>query len=41
MSELAALSGLTKSGLSHRFKKITAIAMQLEGKEKDETNEVF
>lgn len=31
MGELAALSGLTKSGLSHRFKKITDIARHLEG----------
>ncbi len=31
MSELAALSGLTKSGLAHRFRKISDIAKQLEG----------
>ena len=41
MSELAALSGLTKSGLSHRFKKIAMIATQIEGKEHNETNENF
>lgn len=39
MGELAALSGLTKSGLSHRFKKIAGIAMQLEGNEKNEIEE--
>ena len=36
MSELAAQSGLTKSGLSHRFKKIADIAKQIEGQKKDE-----
>lgn len=37
MGELAALSGLTKSGLSHRFKKITDIAKNIKGKTDDET----
>ena len=36
MSELAAQSGLTKSGLSHRFKKIADIAKQIEGQREDE-----
>lgn len=36
MGELAALSGLTKSGLSHRFKKITDIANNIKGKTHDE-----
>lgn len=31
MSELAALSGVTKSGLAHRFKKLADIARQIEG----------
>ena len=31
MSELAALSGVTKSGLAHRFKKLADIAKQIEG----------
>ena len=35
MSELAQ-SGLTKSGLSHRFKKIADIAKQIEGQREDE-----
>jgi DNA-binding transcriptional regulator WhiA len=37
MSELAALSNLSKSGLSHRFKKISNIAIQIEGQENNET----
>lgn len=36
MSELAAQSGLTKSGLTHRFKKIADIAKQIEGQQHDE-----
>lgn len=36
MSELAGILGVTKSGLVHRFKKITDIAKQLEGTKKDE-----
>ena len=36
MGELAVLSGLTKSGLAHRFKKIAAIAKEIEGLENHE-----
>ncbi|WP_301860217.1 DNA-binding protein WhiA [uncultured Megasphaera sp.] len=36
MSELAALSGMTKSGLAHRFKKIADIADTLEGQDNHE-----
>ncbi|MCH4178523.1 MAG: DNA-binding protein WhiA [Megasphaera sp.] len=37
MSELAVLSGLTKSGLAHRFKKISNIAIQIKGPKNDKT----
>lgn len=37
MSELAGLSGLTKSGLAHRFKKISNIAKQIKGQNDNET----
>lgn len=36
MGEIAALSGITKSGLSHRFKKIATIAKEIEGMEHHE-----
>ena len=37
MGELAELSGLTKSGLTHRFKKIADFAKQIEGNMQNET----
>lgn len=36
LSEVAALSGITKSGLSHRYKKIAILAREIEGKDNNE-----
>lgn len=39
LSELAELSGLTKPGLTHRYKKIADIAKKIEGSRKNEIEE--
>ena len=36
LGEVAALSGITKSGLSHRYKKIATLAREIEGKNSHE-----
>jgi DNA-binding protein WhiA len=37
LSELAELSGLTKSGLTHRYKKLALMAKEIEGMDKNDT----